>query len=65
MMSINSVHKVQNSVERYEKLVDEIHKRGIMINASFVFGLDEDDESVFKNTLEWIVKNKIVNHFIS
>mgnify|MGYP002345537427 CR=1 FL=1 len=57
--SIDSVHKVQNSVNRYEKLVDEIHKRGIMINASFVFGLDEDDASVFKNTLDWIVKNKI------
>ena len=57
--SLDSVHKVQNSVKKYEKLVDEIHKRGIMINASFVFGLDEDDGSVFKNTLEWIVKNKI------
>jgi radical SAM superfamily enzyme YgiQ (UPF0313 family) len=57
--SLDSVHKVQNSVNRYERLVDEIHKRGIMINASFVFGLDEDDVSVFKNTLEWIVKNKI------
>ena len=57
--SLDSVHKVQNSVNKYEKLVDEIHKRGIMINASFVFGLDEDDISVFKNTLEWIVKNKI------
>jgi radical SAM superfamily enzyme YgiQ (UPF0313 family) len=57
--SIASVHKVQNSVSRYEKLVDEIHKRGIMINASFVFGLDEDDITVFKNTLEWIVENKI------
>jgi radical SAM superfamily enzyme YgiQ (UPF0313 family) len=57
--SIDSVHKVQNSVKRYEKLVDEIHKRGIMINASFVFGLDEDDVTVFKNTLDWIVKNKI------
>ncbi|WP_315070104.1 radical SAM protein [uncultured Clostridium sp.] len=57
--SIESVHKVQNSVKRYEKLVDEIHKRGIMINASFVFGLDEDDASIFKSTLEWIVKNKI------
>ncbi|MBU5675704.1 B12-binding domain-containing radical SAM protein [Alkaliphilus sp. MSJ-5] len=57
--SLDSVHKVQNSVNRYEKLVDEIHKREIMINASFVFGLDEDDVSVFKNTLEWIVKNKI------
>ena len=57
--SLDSVHKVQNNVNRYEKLVDEIHKRGIMVNASFVFGLDEDDPSVFKRTLEWIVKNKI------
>jgi radical SAM superfamily enzyme YgiQ (UPF0313 family) len=57
--SIDSVHKVQNSVQRYEKLVEEIHKRGIMINASFVFGLDEDDVSVFRNTVAWIVKNKI------
>ncbi|MDF2548530.1 MAG: Fe-S oxidoreductase [Anaerosolibacter sp.] len=57
--SLASVHKIQNTVSRYEKLVDEIHKRGIMINASFVFGLDEDDGSVFKNTLAWIVKNKI------
>ena len=57
--SLDSVHKVQNSVNRYEKLVEEVHKRGIMINASFVFGLDEDDSSIFKTTLEWIVKNKI------
>lgn len=57
--SIKSVNKVQNSVNTYEKLVNEIHKREIMINASFVFGLDEDDVSVFKNTLDWIVKNKI------
>ncbi len=30
-----------------------------MINASFVFGLDGDTRSVFKNTLDWIVKNRI------
>lgn len=57
--SIDSIHKVQNSVNSYEKLVEEIHRRGIMINASFVFGLDEDDISVFKNTSDWIINNKI------
>lgn len=57
--SIDSIHKVQNSVNKYEKLVEEIHRRGIMINASFVFGLDEDDISVFKNTSDWIINNKI------
>lgn len=57
--AIDSVNKVQNSVGKYERLVEELHKRGIMINASFVFGLDEDDSSVFEKTLDWIVKNKI------
>ena len=61
--SIDSVHKVQNSVKRYEKLVDEIHKRGIIINGSFVFGLDEDDRSVFKNTL--LEENRIVDFNLS
>lgn len=45
--SLQSVHKVQNSVNRYEKLVDEVHKRGIMINASFVFGLISDSQSTY------------------
>lgn len=57
--AIDSVNKVQNSVGKYERLVEELHKRGIMINASFVFGLDEDDSSVFEKTLDWIVKNII------
>lgn len=31
--SLDSVNKVQNSVSKYEHLIDEIHKRGMMINA--------------------------------
>lgn len=57
--SLKNVHKNQNSIEKYEKLVNELHSRGIMINASFVFGLDGDDVTTFKATLDWIVKNKI------
>jgi radical SAM superfamily enzyme YgiQ (UPF0313 family) len=57
--SIKSVHKVQNDTTKYEHAVAEIHKRGIMINASFVFGLDSDTLDTFKYTLEWIVRNKI------
>lgn len=56
---ISNVNKGQNNVLMYEKLIKEIHDRGIMVNASFVFGLDGEDKSVFENTLEWIVKNKI------
>ena len=57
--SVDGVHKVQNDVTKYEYAVSEIHKRGIMINASFVFGLDSDTRDTFQATLDWIVKNKI------
>lgn len=57
--AIKNVNKNQNNINKYELLIDEIHKRGIMINASFVFGLDEDDITTFQTTLDWIVKNRI------
>ena len=57
--AISNVHKVQNHTVDYERAVRNIHDRGIMINASFVFGLDGDTKDTFKDTLDWIVKNKI------
>lgn len=57
--SLKGVNKQQNNIGKYENLVEEIHSRGIMINASFVFGLDGDDPSTFRSTLDWIVKNRI------
>lgn len=57
--SVDGVHKVQNDVAKYEYAVEEIHRRGIMINASFVFGLDSDTPETFRMTLDWIVKNRI------
>lgn len=56
--SLKGVNK-DNKFENYGKLVDAIHSRGIMINASMVFGLDGDGPDVFKNTLHWLVENKI------
>ncbi len=57
--SVGDVHKVQNDVAMYEYAVSEIHKRGIMINASFVFGLDCDTKETFAETVKWIVRNRI------
>ncbi len=57
--SIGGVHKIQNHTRDYAKAVKAIHDRGIMINASFVFGLDGDTKETFPATLEWIVKNRI------
>ncbi len=57
--AMDGVHKVQIHVDEYDKAVYEIHRRGIMINASFVLGLDEDTSETFQRTLDWIVKNRI------
>ena len=57
--SITSVQKHQNHIQNYETLIRELHQRDIMINASLVFGFDYDYPDVFKNTLNWLVSNKI------
>lgn len=57
--SIHNVHKVQNDVTKYEDAIRQIHDHGIMINASFVFGLDCDTKDTFKHTLDFIVRNRI------
>ena len=56
--SLRGVNK-HNQFEKYDKLATEIHRRGIMINASMVFGLDGDGPDVFGKTLDWLVKSKI------
>ncbi len=52
-------NKKQNLGKDYERAIKRLHDNGIMINGSFVFGLDDDDESVFDRTVEWAVKNGI------
>ena len=57
--ALRGVRKRQNDVSRFDELVEALHRRGIMINASFVFGLDSDDPSVFDATVRWIVSRRI------
>jgi len=58
-IALHGVHK-DNHCEQYGRLVDELNKRGIMVNASMVFGLDGDGPKTFKNTLNWLIKNRIM-----
>ncbi|MEQ8531532.1 MAG: B12-binding domain-containing radical SAM protein, partial [Imperialibacter sp.] len=52
-------NKKQNLKKDYEKAVNRLHDLGIMINGSFVFGLDEDNTDVFRRTVDWGVKNAL------
>ncbi len=58
-LNLLNCHKAQNRIEEYDATVSRIHRCGIMVNASLVFGFDEDDESVFQSTLAWLVRNRI------
>lgn len=48
-------NKRQNLRRDYSQAIARLHDLGVMINGSFVFGLDDDDESVFDRTVEWAV----------
>src|SRR5947207_14159866 len=50
-------NKVQNLGRDYKAVTDRLHGLGIMINGSFVFGMDEEDEDVFGRTEEWAVEH--------
>lgn len=57
--NLKQSNKKQNLEKDYLKAVNRLHSLGIMINGSFVFGLDDDDNEVFKRTVDWGVKNSI------
>ena len=52
-------NKVQNLGRDYKAVTDRLHGLGIMINGSFVFGMDDDDADVFKRTVDWAIAHGI------
>jgi len=51
--------KYQNLRRDYTAAIRRLHDLGVMINGSFVFGMDGDDGSVFERTVEWAIENGI------
>jgi radical SAM superfamily enzyme YgiQ (UPF0313 family) len=51
--------KHQNLHRDYNAAVRRLHELGVMVNGSFVFGMDHDDESVFGRTVAWAVEQGI------
>jgi radical SAM superfamily enzyme YgiQ (UPF0313 family) len=43
----------------YTAAIRRLHDLGVMINGSFVFGMDGDDGSVFERTVEWAIEHGI------
>ena len=57
--NLKASNKSQNLQRDYSKAVKRLHDLGVMINGSFVFGLDDDGPDVFKRTVDWGVENAI------
>jgi radical SAM superfamily enzyme YgiQ (UPF0313 family) len=57
--NLKQSNKRQNLGRDYKAVADRLHSLGIMINGSFVFGMDDDDESVFRHTVDWAVDQGI------
>ncbi len=45
--------------EDYARRVAILHRYGIQVNGSFVFGFDHDGPEVFQRTVEWIESNRL------
>ncbi len=52
LLSVNKPHNVRRD---YDQCIRRLHSLGVMVNASIVFGMDGEDQSVFDRTLEWTI----------
>ncbi len=57
--TLQSYHKTSNQVHRYRDLIRKIHDQGIGIEGSFILGSDDDDDSSFRQVLDFCEENKI------
>lgn len=57
--NLREQHKFHNLNRSYNSAIRRVHDQGAMINGSFVFGMDGDDESVFRRTTDWAIEQGI------
>jgi radical SAM superfamily enzyme YgiQ (UPF0313 family) len=57
--NLRAQHKYQNLNRDYGAAIRRLHDLGVMVNASFVFGMDDDDDTVFDRTVAWAIQQGI------
>jgi len=57
--NLKSSRKKHNDPKQYKEIVKKLHDQGIAVSGAFVFGLDDDDRSVFERTLEFAMDVKL------
>ena len=57
--NLQEQRKYQNIGRDYAAAVRRLHELGVMVNGSFVFGMDHDGPDVFERTVEWAIAQGI------
>ena len=57
--NLQEQRKYQNLNKDYGAAIRRLHDNGVMVNGSFVFGMDGDNESVFVRTVDWAISQGI------
>ena len=57
--NLSDVGKGINKVREYQECLRKLHDHGILVLASFMFGFDQDDKSVFERTVDFLIKSKV------
>ncbi len=55
--SLREQNKHHNIGRDYERAIALLRERGVMVNASFVFGMDADEPAVFDRTTAWALEH--------
>jgi radical SAM superfamily enzyme YgiQ (UPF0313 family) len=54
--NLQAANKRQHPLRDYRAAIRRLSDLGVMINASFVFGMDDDDTQVFQRTVDWALE---------
>jgi radical SAM superfamily enzyme YgiQ (UPF0313 family) len=57
--NLKEQRKYQNLNRDHAAAIHRLHSLGVMVNGSFVFGMDGDDPTVFDRTTEWAIAQGI------
>jgi radical SAM superfamily enzyme YgiQ (UPF0313 family) len=57
--SLREQRKPHNLGRDYAQAIRRLHGLGVMVNGSFVFGMDADDATVFERTVAWAIENGV------
>ena len=56
---MQTMRKAIKEIDLLELAIKKIKKMGILIHASIVFGFDNDRKEIFKETVQFLIKNKV------